>query len=126
MDSGVCAALAVRDTDAAALHVSYGQRTEARERRAFEQICDRLGIRRRLLVRNDVLGRIGGSALTDESIAVPEAQGAEAEGRIGKSPGPGTYVPFCNAHFFAGAGSWAETFGAPPGYFRAVGQGDSR
>jgi len=55
MDSGVCAALAVRDTDAAALHVSYGQRTEARERRSFEQICDRLGISRRLLERNYVL-----------------------------------------------------------------------
>ena len=34
MDSCVCAALAVRDYDAAALHVSYGQRTEKRERQA--------------------------------------------------------------------------------------------
>jgi len=125
MDSGVCAALAVRDTDAAALHVSYGQRTEARERRAFEQICDRLGIRRRLSVRNDVLGRIGGSALTDESIAVPEAQGAEAEGRIGKGPVPVTYVPFRNAHFLAAAVSWAETLGATRVYIGAVEQDSS-
>ncbi|HET9363977.1 MAG TPA: 7-cyano-7-deazaguanine synthase, partial [Candidatus Angelobacter sp.] len=53
MDSCVCAALAARDTDAAALHISYGQRTEERERRAFQAICDRLGLKRRLLVRND-------------------------------------------------------------------------
>ena len=42
MDSCVCAALAARDYDAAALHVMYGQRTEARERRAFEAVCERL------------------------------------------------------------------------------------
>ena len=44
MDSCVCAALAVRDHQAAAVHVSYGQRTEQRERRSFESICDRLGL----------------------------------------------------------------------------------
>ena len=73
MDSCVCAALAARDHQAAAVHVSYGQRTEQRERRSFESICDRLGIRDRLLVRNEALRAIGGSALTDPSIAVPEA-----------------------------------------------------
>ena len=36
MDSCVCAALAARDHQAAAVHVSYGQRTEKREQRAFE------------------------------------------------------------------------------------------
>src|SRR6266403_5817632 len=72
MDSCVCAALAARDHHAAAVHVSYGQRTEERERRSFESICDRLEIRDRLLVRNEALRAIGGSALTDSSIAVPE------------------------------------------------------
>jgi len=71
MDSCVCAALAARDYDAAALHVSYGQRTEERERRAFLAICDRLRINDRLLVRNPVFAAIGGSALTDPGIAVP-------------------------------------------------------
>ncbi|HKF23066.1 MAG TPA: 7-cyano-7-deazaguanine synthase QueC [Candidatus Angelobacter sp.] len=125
MDSGVCAALAARDTEAAALHVSYGQRTEARERRAFDQICDRLGIRRRLVVRNEVLHQIGGSALTDEKIAVPEAHGVEAESRIGKGPVPITYVPFRNAHFLAAAISWAEVLGAPRVYIGAVEQDSS-
>jgi 7-cyano-7-deazaguanine synthase len=124
MDSGVCTALAVRDTNAAALHVSYGQRTEARERRAFEKICDRLGIRRRLAVRNEVLGRIGGSALTDENIAVPEAPGEE-ESKIGKGPIPVTYVPFRNAHFLAAAVSWAETLDAVRVYIGAVEQDSS-
>src|SRR5713226_1662442 len=73
MDSCVCAALAARDHQAAAVHVSYGQRTEQRERRSFESICDRLEIHDRLLVRNEALRTIGGSALTDSSIAVPEA-----------------------------------------------------
>ena len=68
MDSCVCAALAARDHQAAAVHVSYGQRTEERERRAFLAICDGLGIRDRLLVRNEALSAIGGSALTDRSI----------------------------------------------------------
>jgi 7-cyano-7-deazaguanine synthase len=125
MDSGVCAALAAQDTEAAALHVSYGQRTEQRERQSFERICDRLGIRQRLAVRNEVLGRIGGSALTDEKIAVPETQGTGVESRIGKGPIPVTYVPFRNAHFLAGAVSWAEVLGATRVYIGAVEQDSS-
>ena len=73
MDSCVCAALAARDYDAAALHISYGQRTEEREREAFNAICDRLGIHKRLVVRNQALAAIGGSALTDPNIEVPES-----------------------------------------------------
>ncbi|MBI3478386.1 MAG: 7-cyano-7-deazaguanine synthase QueC [Acidobacteria bacterium] len=113
MDSCVCAALAVRDHDAAAVHVSYGQRTEARERRAFDGICDRLGIRARLAVRNDALRAIGGSALTDTNIAVPESHA------IGTGV-PVTYVPFRNAHFLSVAVSWAEVLGAEKVYIGAV------
>ncbi len=120
MDSAVCAALAARDHDAAALHVSYGQRTEARERLAFGRVCDRLGIGKRLLLRNDVLGLIGGSALTDTKLAVPEA-GAE----IGAGEVPVTYVPFRNAHFLAAAVSWAEVLGAQKVYIGAVAQDSS-
>ena len=87
MDSCVCAALAARDSDAAAVHISYGQRTEDRERRAFTAICDRLGIRDRLMVRNEALRAIGGSALTDKSIPVPESHS------IGQEV-PVTYVPW--------------------------------
>ncbi|MGB9203214.1 MAG: 7-cyano-7-deazaguanine synthase QueC [Terriglobales bacterium] len=117
MDSCVCAALAARDHQSAALHVSYGQRTEQRERRSFESICDRLGIRDRLLVRNEALHAIGGSALTDQNIAVPEAHGIGASSAAGV---PVTYVPFRNAHFLAVAVSWAEVLGAEKVYIGAV------
>ncbi len=113
MDSCVCAAMAARDHQAAAVHVSYGQRTEKRERLAFEGICDRLGIRDRLVVRNDALRAIGGSALTDFSIDVPDAH------LIGSSV-PVTYVPFRNAHFLAVAVSWAEVLRAELVYIGAV------
>src|ERR1700733_1086632 len=113
MDSCVCAALAARDQAVAAVHVSYGQRTELRERRAFEAICDRLGVRNRLAVRNDALRAIGGSALTDPNISVPESHA------IGTGV-PVTYVPFRNAHFLAVAVSWAEVLGAEKVYIGAV------
>jgi 7-cyano-7-deazaguanine synthase len=118
MDSCVCAALAARDFDAAAVHVSYGQRTEERERAAFLAICDRLGIKDRLAVRNDALRAIGGSALTDREIAVPEAHA------VGKDI-PVTYVPFRNAHFLSVAVSWAEVLGAACVYIGAVEQDSS-
>lgn len=108
MDSCVCAAIAVREHGSrhvAALHMSYGQRTETKERQSFEAICERLGIERKLLLKNDVLRSIGGSALTDRSIAVPESHA------VGSGV-PVTYVPFRNAHFLAAAVSWAEVLGA--------------
>jgi 7-cyano-7-deazaguanine synthase len=118
MDSCVCTTLAVRDHEAAAVHVSYGQRTEERERRAFFAICDRLGIQDRLLVRNEALAAIGGSALTDRNIAVPESHA------IGGDI-PVTYVPFRNAHFLSVAVSWAEVIGAGKVYIGAVEQDSS-
>jgi len=119
MDSCVCAALAARDFHAAALHVQYGQRTEERERRSFEGICDQLGIADRLVLRNPVFRAIGGSALTDDSIAVPDAS-AEIGNQI-----PVTYVPFRNAHFLAAAVSWAEVLGAEKILIGAVEQDSS-
>lgn len=113
MDSCVCAALAARDHVAAAVHVSYGQRTENREKQAFLEICDRLGIHDRLLVRNEALRAIGGSALTDPDIAVPDSHA------IGHGI-PVTYVPFRNAHFLAVAVSWAELLGAEKVFIGAV------
>jgi 7-cyano-7-deazaguanine synthase len=118
MDSCVCTALAVRDCEAAALHVSYGQRTESRERESFFAICDRLGIRQRLVVHNDAFSQIGGSALTDTNIAVPESH------QIGRDI-PVTYVPFRNAHFLSAAVSWAEVLGASKIYIGAVEQDSS-
>jgi 7-cyano-7-deazaguanine synthase len=113
MDSCVCAALATREYETAALHISYGQRTEERERNSFLAICDRLNIRERLVVRNEALHAIGGSALTDENIAVPTAPAATHDI-------PVTYVPFRNAHLLSVAVSWAEVLGAQKIYIGAV------
>ena len=118
MDSCVCATLAAGEYQTAAVHVSYGQRTEEREKRAFLGICDKLGIHDRLLVRNEALRAIGGSALTDTNIKVPEAL------EIGREV-PVTYVPFRNAHFLAVAVSWAEVLGAEKIYIGAVEQDSS-
>jgi len=118
MDSSVCAALAARDCDAAALHISYGQRTEQRERDSFDRICDRLRIDERMIVRNEAFRLIGGSALTDDSIPVPESRS------IGQDI-PVTYVPFRNAHFLSVAVSWAEVLNASKIYIGAVEQDSS-
>jgi 7-cyano-7-deazaguanine synthase len=122
MDSCVCAALAQRDYAAAALHISYGQRTEERERQSFLAICQRLNISDRLLARNEALRAIGGSALTDRDIAVPTAVAA---GHAIGSEIPVTYVPFRNAHFLAVAVSWAEVLGAERVFIGAVEQDSS-
>lgn len=122
MDSTVCASLGVRDFGAghmAALHIDYGQRTERRERRAYQDICDRMGIRTRLAVQTSFFRAIGGSALTDEQIAVPQA-GPEIGTEI-----PVTYVPFRNSHFLSAAVSWAEVLGAERIYVGAVQQDSS-
>jgi 7-cyano-7-deazaguanine synthase len=95
------------------MHVRYGQRTEAREQQSFQAICDRLRIQGRLIIRNEALGMIGGSALTDKSIAVPRAEAVGHDIPI-------TYVPFRNAHFLAAAVSWAEVLGAQKVYIGAV------
>jgi 7-cyano-7-deazaguanine synthase len=119
MDSCVCAALAARDYSAAALHISYGQRTEDRERQSFLAICQRLNIQERLIVRNEALRAIGGSALTDENIAVPST------GHLDGKDIPVTYVPFRNAHFLSVAVSWAEALGANKIFIGAVEQDSS-
>lgn len=114
MDSCVTTAIANQTHALALLHASYGQRTEGRERRAFEEIADFYHIRERLVVRLNALSQIGGSALTDERIFVPEDR-IENPGEI-----PITYVPFRNAHFLSAAVSWAEVIGATAIFIGAV------
>jgi 7-cyano-7-deazaguanine synthase len=121
MDSCVCAALAARDFDAYAIHFSYGQRTEAKELASAQAVVNTLGFKDFLHVKVDLFRQIGGSALTDASIAVPEV--AE-NGQIGAEI-PVTYVPFRNAHFLSAAVSWAEVLGAKKILIGAVEQDSS-
>ena len=126
MDSCVCAAIARERHGAgnmALLHAMYGQRTEKRERQAFEAIADFYGVRERLVVKLDHFRAIGGSALTDKAIKVPENE-LEATGPGGGTI-PVTYVPFRNAHFLSVGVSWAEAIGASAIYIGAVAEDSS-
>jgi 7-cyano-7-deazaguanine synthase len=117
MDSCVTAAIARQTHRLALVHVSYGQRTERRERRAFDDIANFFEVSERLAVRLDYFRQIGGSALTDPSIPVPET---------GLGPEiPVTYVPFRNAHFLSVAVSWAEVIGARAVFIGAVAEDSS-
>lgn len=119
MDSCVTAAIANEENDELGLlHISYGQRTEERERRAFEEIAYRYGAKHRLIVSLNDLGRIGGSSLTDESIPVSAA-------KLSAKEIPSSYVPFRNANFLAIATSWAEVIGAHRIYIGAVAEDSS-
>jgi 7-cyano-7-deazaguanine synthase len=121
MDSCVSLAIANESYGLAVLHVSYGQRTERRERRAFDEVADFYGARERLAIRLDSLAQIGGSALTDQRLAVPECGEALAPG----TGVPITYVPFRNAHFLSAAVSWAEAIGATAIFIGAVAEDSS-
>ena len=121
MDSSVCAALAARDYEAYAIHFSYGQRTEGRELASARAVAEALGIQHFLPLQLGLFREIGGSALTDASIPIPNAPAAES---IGASI-PVTYVPFRNAHFLSAAVSWAEVIGAKRIFIGAVEQDSS-
>jgi 7-cyano-7-deazaguanine synthase len=119
MDSCVTAAIAREQNDELAfLHVSYGQRTEQRERRAFAELADHYRISRRLAVSIEHLARIGGSSLTDLSIEVSAAD-------LGAQVIPASYVPFRNAHLLSIAVSWAEVIRARAVYIGAVAEDSS-
>jgi 7-cyano-7-deazaguanine synthase len=119
MDSCVTAAIArLENEELALLHVSYGQRTEARERFAFEAIADYYGIARRMAVSIEHLARIGGSSLTESTLPVAAAN-------LESKEIPTSYVPFRNAHLLAIAASWAEVIGARRIYIGAVAEDSS-
>ena len=119
MDSCVTAAIAEQESKRLAfLHISYGQRTEERERRAFVEIADHYGVRDRLDVSIEHLAKIGGSSLTDSSVEVTEADLASTEV-------PTSYVPFRNANMLSIATSWAEVIGAGAIYIGAVAEDSS-
>lgn len=119
MDSCVTAAIALEENEEVAfLHVSYGQRTQARERRAFEEIADHYGVAKRLAVSIEHLAKIGGSSLTDEKIPVADANLSSREI-------PASYVPFRNAHMLSIAASWAEVIKAAKIYIGAVAEDSS-
>ena len=127
MDSTVCATLAARDYDSFGLHFSYGQRTQARELKAAREVAKAVGLRELMELETDLFRRIGGPALTDANIAVPDAVPGKPEDDSVRQGGevPVTYVPFRNAHFLSAAVSWAEVLGAKTVFIGAVEQDSS-
>ena len=113
MDSCVTAAIARQNYEIAALHASYGQRTERRELQSFDALANYFGAVERLAVRLDYFTAIGGSSLTDSRMQIRDADLASREI-------PNTYVPFRNTHFLAVATSWAEVIGATKIFIGAV------
>jgi 7-cyano-7-deazaguanine synthase len=118
MDSCVTTAIANLDYRLAMLHVAYGQRTEARELRAFHALADFYRAEHRLVCRLEHLKQIGGSSLTDAAIAVERAN-LERQGI------PSSYVPFRNAHFLSIAVSWGEVLGVRKIFIGAVAEDSS-
>jgi 7-cyano-7-deazaguanine synthase len=119
LDSCVTAAIANEENDELSfLHVSYGQRTEARERESFEKLSDHYQVKTRLVVSLEQLALIGGSSLTDHNMPVSNADLA-AQGI------PSSYVPFRNAHLLAAAVSWGEVQRASRIYIGAVAEDSS-
>ena len=116
LDSCVTAAIAAQSHDLALLHLDYAHRTHDRERKAFCDIADFFGVppESRMIVESDYLSRIGGSALTDPAIPIPQTE-PRSSGRL-----PATYVPFRNAHLLSLGVSWAETIGAGAVYIGVV------
>ena len=119
MDSCVTAAIAKSENEEIAfLHVSYGQLTEGRERKAFNDIADFYNIEKRLDISIEYLAKIGGSSLTDKSIAVSKAN-------LESTEIPTSYVPFRNANMLSIAASWAEVLKANRIYIGAVAEDSS-
>ncbi|PLX28554.1 MAG: 7-cyano-7-deazaguanine synthase QueC [Ignavibacteria bacterium] len=115
MDSCVTAAMAAREFELALLHVNYGQRTQERELRAFEDLAAHYDVPadRRMVISIEHLARIGGSSLTDSHLEIHDAE-KNAQGI------PNTYVPFRNANLLSIAVSWAEVLGAEALFVGAV------
>ncbi|RMD49490.1 MAG: 7-cyano-7-deazaguanine synthase QueC [Ignavibacteria bacterium] len=113
MDSCVTAAIANLDYDLAFMHINYGQRTETRELKAFNDIADHYGVQKRLVVDFKHLAAIGGSSLTDKNISVKKAN-------LENEEIPDSYVPFRNANILTAAVSWAEVIGAKAIFIGAV------
>jgi 7-cyano-7-deazaguanine synthase len=102
LDSATVLAIArARGFECYALSVHYGQRHSA-ELDAARRIAASMGVREHRIMGIDLAG-MGGSALTDAGVAVPEAPSAGI---------PATYVPARNTLLLSLALGWAEVAGA--------------
>jgi 7-cyano-7-deazaguanine synthase len=113
MDSCVTAAIANEKYRLAFAHINYGQRTEKRELKAFNDVADFFEIKDRLVIDYSHLLKIGGSSLTDKMISVSKAD-------LNNREVPTSYVPFRNANILSACVSWAEVLNAKAVFIGAV------
>ena len=113
MDSCVTAAMADQVYNLALLHINYGQRTEKRELKAFNDIADYYKADKRLVIDYSHLAEIGGSSLTDYNKEVTKAD-------LSSEQIPTSYVPFRNANILSACTSWAEVLDAQKIFIGAV------
>lgn len=113
MDSCVTAAIANESYRLAFAHINYGQRTEKKELKSFNDIADFYNVEKRLVIDFTHLSKIGGSSLTDEKIKVTRAD-------LSNKEIPSSYVPFRNANILSACVSWAEILKASAVFIGAV------
>ena len=113
MDSCLTAAIAKQKYQLAFAHINYGQRTETRELKAFNDIADYFEVKDRLVIDYTHLSKIGGSSLTDKNIHVSKAD-------LSNKEIPTSYVPFRNANILSACISWAEALKAKAVFIGAV------
>jgi 7-cyano-7-deazaguanine synthase len=113
MDSCVTAAIAAKEYKLAFLHVNYGQRTENRELKAFNDIAVFFNVMDRMVVDLRHLSIFGDSSLTDKKIDVSKAD-------LSSKEIPTSYVPFRNANILSVCVSWAEVLNANAIFIGAV------
>ena len=120
MDSCVTAAIANENYQLAFAHINYGQRTEKRELKAFNDIADYYRVKERLVVDYTHLSKIGGSSLTDKNISVSKANPEKIGTSLSSKNIPTSYVPFRNANILSACVSWAEVLNAKAVFIGAV------
>jgi 7-cyano-7-deazaguanine synthase len=114
LDSCVTAAVAQeKGYSLSFLHINYGQLTEKRELKAFNDIADYYNVTERLVVDVLYFKQIKGSSLIDRKIEVEK-------GSFERKTIPSTYVPFRNANLLSIATSWAEVIKAEKIFIGAV------
>jgi len=120
MDSCVTAAIANEKYRLAFAHINYGQRTEKRELKAFNDIADHFKVKEKLVVDYTHLSKIGGSSLTDKNITVSKADPEKIGASSSNKDIPTSYVPFRNANILSACVSWAEVLNAKAIFIGAV------
>ena len=104
LDSTTCLALATSEGyECFALSFDYGQKHSA-ELIAAKKIAVKFKVKQHEIINLSAIGRLGGSALTDDSINVPNHSGSTSI--------PLTYVPARNTIMLSIALGWAEILNA--------------